>query len=103
MTSRGVTSCSRNGKAGIIAIALLTFVLCIFTSIPAGAQAVGATLLGTVTDAFGAVISGEEITIKDIGTGVTRTLTSDFAGGYSGPNLLPGTYSVTHTAPGVST
>src|SRR5258706_4599429 len=102
MTSRGVTSCSRNGKAGIIAIALLTFVLCIFTSMPAGAQAVGATLSGTVKDASGAVISGAEITIKDIGTGVTRTLTSDSAGFYSAPNLLPATYSVTTTATGFS-
>src|SRR5712672_324431 len=103
MTSRGVTSCSRNGKAGIIAIALLTFVLCIFTSIPAGAQAVGATLSGTVTDASGAVISGAEITIKDLSTGVTRTLTSDSAGYYSAPNLQPASYSVTTTATGFST
>src|ERR1700731_2415276 len=103
MISRGVFSCSRNGMAGIIAIALLFFVLCVFTSIPAGAQAVGATLSGTVTDASGAVVAGAQITIKDVGTGVTRTLTSDSAGYYSAPNLLPATYSVTTTATGFST
>ena len=103
MISRGVFNRSRNGKAGIIALVLLTFVLCVSTSIPAGAQAVGATLSGTVTDASGGVISGAQITIRDIGTGVTRTLTSDSAGFYSAPNLLPATYSVTTTATGFST
>jgi Carboxypeptidase regulatory-like domain/TonB dependent receptor len=103
MISRGVSSRSCIGKAGFIAIALLALVLCVFTSVPAGAQAVGATLSGTVTDASGAVISGAEITIKDVGTGVTRTLTSDSAGFYSAPNLLPASYSVTTTATGFST
>src|ERR1700737_2297253 len=99
MVSRGVF----NKKIGTIAIALLAFVLGIFTSVPAGAQAVGATLSGTVTDASGAVISGAQITIKDVGTGVTRTLTSDSAGFYSPPNLLPGTYSITTPATVFST
>jgi len=99
MVSRGVFSI----KFGIITIALMAFVICAFTPVPAGAQAVGATLSGTVTDASGAVISGAQITIKDVGTGVTRTLTSDTAGFYAAPNLLPGTYSITTTAPGFST
>src|ERR1700730_12004855 len=99
MLSRGVFGL----KFGIIAIAFLAFVLGIFTSIPAGAQAVGATLSGTVTDASGAVVSGAQITIKDVGTGVTRTLTSDSAGYYSAPILLPATYSVTTPATGLST
>ena len=99
MVSRGVF----NKKIGTIAIALLAFVLCFFTSVPAGAQAVGATLSGTVMDASGGVIAGAQISVRNTGTDVVRTLTSDSAGFYSAPNLLPGTYSVTTTAAGFST
>src|SRR6202171_690014 len=99
MVSRGVF----NKKIGTIAIALLAFVLCFFTSVPAGAQAVGATLSGTVMDASGGVIAGAQISVRNTGTDVVRTLTSDSAGFYSAPNLLPGTYSVTTTAAAFST
>src|ERR1700692_4044311 len=72
-------------------------------SLPANAQAVGATLSGTVTDSSGGVIVGAEIAIKNVGTGISRTVTSDSAGFYSAPNLLPATYSVSTTAAGFST
>jgi hypothetical protein len=85
-----------------LAIAL-ALVLTLFVSIRVNAQAVGATLSGTVTDPSGGVIVGAQISIKNIGTGVTRTLTSDSAGFYSAPNLLPGSYEVSVTAPGFST
>src|SRR3984893_10246223 len=103
MLPRGVVRSGGKGKAELVTIAFLALVMSLFTSSSASAQAVGATLSGTVTDASGAVISGAEISIKDLGTGVTRTLTSDSAGYYSAPNLLPATYSVTTTATGFST
>jgi hypothetical protein len=88
--------------AGGLALAL-ALVLTLFASIRVNAQAVGATLSGTVSDPSGAVIAGAQIAIKNMGTDVTRTLTSDSAGFYSAPNLLPGTYEVTVTATGFST
>jgi hypothetical protein len=103
MLPRGVVRSGGKGKAELVTIAFLALVMSLFTSSSASAQAVGATLSGTVTDASGAVISGAEISIKDLGTGVTRTLTSDSAGYYSAPNLLPGSYSITTTATGFST
>jgi outer membrane receptor protein involved in Fe transport len=90
----------RKFTASIVAILALLFF--VFSSAPANAQAVGATLSGTVTDASGAVIAGAEIAIKNVGTGVIRTLNSDAAGFYSAPNLQPGTYSITTTAQGFS-
>ena len=81
---------------------ILTLLFSVFGSIPAHAQAVGATLSGTVTDASGGVVAGAEISIKNVGTGVQRTLTSDSAGFYSAPNLTPGTYTVTTSASGFS-
>src|SRR3984957_19016354 len=91
-------------SAFTIILAILLAML--FTGVacpPANAQAVGATLSGTVTDPSGGVIVGAEITIKNAGTGISRTVTSDSAGFYSVPNLLPGTYSVSTTSAGFST
>ena len=68
----------------------------------AAAQVAGATLSVTVTDQSGGVVPKAEISIKNIATGGTRAGTTDPAGFYSAPNLLPGSYDVTATAPGFS-
>jgi outer membrane receptor protein involved in Fe transport len=69
----------------------------------ANAQVAGAILTGTVRDSSGAVIPKAQVTIIDVATGVTRKITADNAGLYSAPNLLPGNYQVSVTAPGFST
>jgi opacity protein-like surface antigen len=51
-------------------------------------------ILGTVTDQSGGVISGATVTIIDKDRGVARTITTDDAGEYNAPQLLPGTYTV---------
>jgi hypothetical protein len=51
-------------------------------------------ILGTITDQSGAVIPGVTVTIRDVDRGTTRTLTTDEAGVYNAPNLLPGTYLI---------
>src|ERR1700730_17971478 len=66
-------------------------------------QVAGASLAGTVTDASGAVIPGANVAINNTATAVTRVVTTDAAGFYSAPNLLPGNYDITTTAPGFST
>jgi hypothetical protein len=67
------------------------------------AQVAGATLSGTVTDASGAGLPKAQITIKNVATGVTRELTTDAAGFYTAPNLIPGTYEVATSAVGFTT
>jgi hypothetical protein len=69
----------------------------------AHAQVAGGTLLGTVTDPSGGSISHANISIRNTATNVTRDLTTDNAGFYSAPNLLPGPYEVTVSATGFST
>src|SRR6202158_1354752 len=66
------------------------------------AQAVGATLTGTVTDQSGGVVPKADIAILNIATGESRNVSTNADGIYSAPNLLPGTYSVTTTAAGFS-
>ena len=60
-------------------------------------------ILGTVTDQSGAVIAGAMVTVIDTQRGVARNLTTDPAGEYNAPNLIPGTYTVRVEAKGLQT
>jgi hypothetical protein len=96
------TGCSFK-KVAVGFTVFLTFVLFLFTSSPATAQVTGATLSGTVTDPSGSVIAGAEVAIKNLGTGIVRTVSTDSAGLYSAPNLSPGSYEVKVSSLGFST
>lgn len=84
---------------------LLSFALavCILLTSQLRAQVAGATLSGAVNDPSGAVVPNAQVSAKNTATGVARAATTDSAGFYSIPNLLPGAYEVTVTAPGFST
>src|SRR5258706_1938765 len=69
----------------------------------ARAQAVGAALSGLITDERGGPVPDAAVTIKNVGTGVVREVTTNGDGFYSAPNLLPGSYDVTVTAKGFQT
>jgi hypothetical protein len=66
------------------------------------AQAVGATLSGTITDQSGGVVPKADVAILNTATGEPRTVLTNADGIYSAPNLQPGTYTVTVTAAGFS-
>ncbi len=87
------------GFLALVVVLTMSFIL----SNPAHAQVVGATLSGTVSDPSGASIAGAQVSIINRATGVTRDVTTDNAGYYSVPNLLPATYDVTVSAKGFST
>jgi hypothetical protein len=67
------------------------------------AQVAGATLTGTVVDVSGNRVPGANISIKNTETAVSSHVTTDSVGLYSVPNLQPGVYEVTVSAPGFST
>src|ERR1700687_298240 len=84
---------------------LLVYLLLALTglvSTPVYAQVAGATLSGTVTDASSAAVPNAKFSIKNSATGVVRDVTTDSAGFYSAPNLLPGLYDITAAASGFS-
>src|SRR5258708_344339 len=76
------------GMAVLLATILLGF------SEPVRGQAVDGTLLGTVTDSSGAVVSGASVTIMETKTGVRRSSTTNDSGNYQFGNLPPGQYEV---------
>ena len=51
------------------------------------AQVITGSILGTVTDASKAAIPGASITMKNLDTGETRTVTTDAGGRYRAPGL----------------
>jgi Carboxypeptidase regulatory-like domain/TonB dependent receptor/TonB-dependent Receptor Plug Domain len=59
------------------------------------AQTFRGTILGTVTDSSGAAIAGAAVAVKNVNTGLSRTVTTSEDGTYSVPELPIGTYSVT--------
>src|SRR5712691_1121090 len=69
----------------------------------AHAQAVGASLSGLITDERGGPVPGATVSIKNVGTGVVREVSTNGDGFYSAPNLLPGMYEVRVTAQGFQT
>ena len=83
----------------------LTVVFCILLitfAAPTSAQVVGGTLSGTVSDPSGAGIPQANLVIRNVATGVERSVTTNSDGFYTTVNLLPGTYEVTISATGFS-
>jgi len=74
--------------------------LAAFSAGTAFSQAVSATLLGTVTDASGAVVANAKVTLTETNTGVNRSTITNQSGNYTYPNLPPGRYSVSVEMPG---
>ena len=74
-----------------------------FAAAPANAQVAGGTLSGTITDPSGAGVPQAQVVVKNVATGVERTLTTNSDGFYTTPNLLPGDYQVTISATGFNT
>lgn len=59
------------------------------------AQAVTGTVLGTVTDASGAVVAAAKVTLTETNTGVSRTSETNPSGNYTFAEIPEGIYSVT--------
>src|SRR3989442_1410356 len=83
----------------IAGICLAVFLICL----PMFSQGSTGRILGIVTDQSGAVIPGVTVIIRDVDRGTARTLTTDEAGAYSAPSLLPGIYTVHVELTGFST
>ncbi|MGA2831932.1 MAG: TonB-dependent receptor [Terracidiphilus sp.] len=77
------------------ALVLTLFVCASFLLIaPASAQSVYGSIFGTVTDSTGAAIAGATITVTDEAKGTSVTATSNGAGDYSVPHLIPDVYDL---------
>ena len=78
-------------------------VFLLLAAVSLSAQTFRGTILGTVTDPSGAVVSGAKVTVKNTGTGLERSTETSGDGSYSVPELPIGTYNVTVTQAGFQT
>jgi hypothetical protein len=85
----------RNLLSAVIAVVLL--------GIAVQAQTFRGTILGTVTDTSGAVVSGAKVTVHSPATGLERITQTSADGSYSVPELPLGTYTVTISVAGFQT
>src|SRR6201984_181459 len=79
----------------------LSSVLCALTlSALAAAQSNYAAVSGTVKDSQSLLVVHATVNLKALSTGATRSVTTNDAGIFYAPALLPDDYEVTTTAPG---
>jgi outer membrane receptor protein involved in Fe transport len=77
---------------------VLAFAVCalvLLAGVATQAQTFRGTILGSVSDSSGAAVPGATVTIKNLDTGLTRTVATQEDGSYAAPELPLGNYSVT--------
>lgn len=74
--------------------------LILFTSVAVHAQIVGGTINGTVRDSSGASLANATVTVRQLETGLARTLLTGADGRFSAPSIPVGDYAVTVTHDG---
>ncbi len=90
-------------RLGLFASALFILALCL-SSVFLNAQTyTEGAIAGTVFDSTGAVVPGAAVSIVNNGTNAETTLKSDASGYFKAPEVPPGNYTVTVTAPGFET
>ena len=83
----------------LLGAAIGVFAICL----PMWSQGNAGRILGTLTDQSGGVLVGATVTVTDTQRSTTRTLTTNQAGEYNSPNLLPSTYTIRAEATGFKT
>jgi Carboxypeptidase regulatory-like domain/TonB dependent receptor/TonB-dependent Receptor Plug Domain len=80
---------------------LLAAMVCVFL-LPsaASAQFENGSIVGTIRDGSGAVVSGATVTVTSVGTGIVSTRTTNDSGDYEVPELRVGQYDVVVTKTG---
>ena len=81
----------------------LFFVLLLGSFVPSHAQVVGGSISGIVQDGTGASLAGATVTVRQIETGATRTLTTGSDGRFYAPSVPVGNYAVTVKRDGFET
>lgn len=67
------------------------------------AQTSTTSVHGTITDPKGAVVPNASVTVTNVDTTLTRSVTTNSQGAYDVHQLPPGAYTISATAPGFST
>lgn len=91
------------GNQSNIRTVCMGMLLLILAALPVWPQEISASITGVVTDPSGAVIANAAVTARDLDRGTTYPTTTNVAGVYLYPRLLPGRYEVRVEAKGFKT
>ena len=94
-----------SGRWLIKVLSTVWLALCILAigASPAEAQLTTGTISGTIVDETKAALPGATVTIRNVETGLTRTVVTNERGFYEAPNLPVGLYEVSASLPGFGT
>jgi Carboxypeptidase regulatory-like domain/TonB dependent receptor/TonB-dependent Receptor Plug Domain len=82
---------------------LVALLLLASAATSAFAQITSATISGTVKDQTEAVLPGVDIVVRNVDTGLTRSVVTDEGGHFTIPGLPPGSYETRASLPGFAT
>jgi Carboxypeptidase regulatory-like domain/TonB dependent receptor-like, beta-barrel len=91
--------CLPRTSEGLVLLVLLAYPVLLSSQ----SQITTGTIEGTVVDETGAAVSGARVVLTHVGTGVTRSLSTDTAGRYLAPLLQVGNYEITVQLTGFTT
>src|SRR6266496_20854 len=86
-------------KPFVVSFSVAAIAVCFATALLA--QSIFGTILGTVTDPSGAVVSNAVITVTNRGENISREVRTDAQGNYLAENMKAGLYTVSATATGL--
>src|SRR5215468_10023367 len=86
-----------------LALALATLVVLNWGAEQALAQRAAASVAGSIVDASEAAVPGASVVVRNLDTGVERTVSANDLGYYVVPALPAGPYSITVSKPGFQT
>ncbi len=92
------------GKIPLYVFVVITsLVIGVIVSQPVAAQVTTGSISGTVTDTTGAIIPGANVTIRNVGTDLRRTIVTSATGLYMAADLEVGQYDITVQQKGFAT
>jgi outer membrane receptor protein involved in Fe transport len=81
----------------------LALLLLLTSTVLSAAQTATGTVSGNIRDSTGAVLPGVNVTVRNVSTGTSRSVTTDAEGRYRVANVDPGEYEVRAGLPGFRT
>jgi hypothetical protein len=88
------------GVARSVRLALLLCIVGLTSTAPVWAQSTFGTVLGTVTDASGALIAKASVVVTNVDENTARSVDTDARGDYQAVNMKPGRYRIEVVAQG---
>ena len=95
-----MVACAAEKRHRVLRRGVPVWVLSLFTILPCAGQVPEAAISGTITSASGAAVPNAILSVKNMATGKTESITANPNGTYTLVNLVPGKYEITASAAG---